>query len=81
VQAAGLVLLTTVALFSLGRKPKLDRDCADYKGTPADFFKIMNNTDFETFKVRRHASGRHCMICTMGKADLMEETPSKRDIV
>lgn len=24
----------------------------DYKGTPADFLKIMNNKEFETFKVR-----------------------------
>jgi hypothetical protein len=25
----------------------------DYKGTPADFLKIMNNKEFETYKVSR----------------------------
>jgi len=33
------------------RKAQLARNCQDYDGTPADFLKIMNNTEFDKLKV------------------------------
>lgn len=45
----GVVILT--ALILRARRVQLSRDCNDYKGTPADFLNIMNNSEFETFKV------------------------------
>lgn len=61
--------VTTAALaftyfFVKARKARLSRDCHDYTGTPADFLKIMNNTEFDKLKVRdKRRQNKDSVIC------------------